>query len=294
MVDRKKGFQVFAHMVMCFLLFCALAPFLLLFMSSITEESSLIQNGYSFTPKVISFYAYEYFLSGSKALFRAYRISVGITAAGTAINLLLTILYAYPLSRKELPGRSFFAFYLFFTMLFSGGIVPSYIMWTRGFHIQNTLFALLIPNLLMGAFNVIMVRTFFNANIPDSVIEAARIDGAGEFGILFRIVAPMAKPIFATVGLLVGLAYWNDWTNGLYYINDTNLYSVQVLLTNIQRNMEAIKQSMANGGSVSMDSLPSTSVRMAITVLGVLPVMIIYPFVQKYFVRGIAVGAVKG
>ena len=179
-------------------------------------------------------------------------------------------------------------------MLFSGGIVPSYIMWTRGFHIQNTLFALLIPNLLMGAFNVIMVRTFFNANIPDSVIEAARIDGAGEFGILFRIVAPMAKPIFATVGLLVGLAYWNDWTNGLYYINDTNLYSVQVLLTNIQRNMEAIKQSMANGGSVSMDSLPSTSVRMAITVLGVLPVMIIYPFVQKYFVRGIAVGAVKG
>jgi putative aldouronate transport system permease protein len=179
-------------------------------------------------------------------------------------------------------------------MLFSGGLVPSYIMWTRTFHIQNTILALLVPNLLMGAFNVIMMRTYFTANIPDAVIEAARIDGADEFRILFRVVLPMALPILATIGMLVGLSYWNDWMNGLYYINDDKLYSVQVLLTNIQRQMESLKQSMGTGGNVSVGELPSTSIRMAINVMGILPVMLIYPFIQKYLVRGIAIGAVKG
>ena len=271
-----------------------MAPFILLVMSSITEEKSLIANGYSFFPKEFSLYAYQYLLTGSGALLRSYVISFIVTAVGTLSNLIITILYAYPLSRKELPGRNFFAFLLFFTMLFSGGLVPSYIMWTRTFHIQNTILALLVPNLLMGAFNVIMMRTYFTANIPDAVIEAARIDGADEFRILFRVVLPMALPILATIGMLVGLSYWNDWMNGLYYINDDKLYSVQVLLTNIQRQMESLKQSMGTGGNVSVGELPSTSIRMAINVMGILPVMLIYPFIQKYLVRGIAIGAVKG
>ena len=279
---------------MIFIAVCSLAPFILLVMSSITEEKSLIANGYSFFPKEFSLYAYQYLLTGSGALLRSYVISFIVTAVGTLSNLIITILYAYPLSRKELPGRNFFAFFLFFTMLFSGGLVPSYIMWTRTFHIQNTILALLVPNLLMGAFNVIMMRTYFTANIPDAVIEAARIDGADEFRILFRVVLPMALPILATIGMLVGLSYWNDWMNGLYYINDDKLYSVQVLLTNIQRQMESLKQSMGTGGNVSVGELPSTSIRMAINVMGILPVMLIYPFIQKYLVRGIAIGAVKG
>lgn len=294
MVDNKKGFQIFANILMIVLMIMALAPFVLLLMSSVTDETSLIMNGYSFIPKKFSLFAYQYLLADSTAMLRAYGISLLVTAIGTVCNLLLTALYAYPLSRKELPGRGFFAFFLFFTMLFNGGLVPSYIMWTRTFHIQNTLLALIIPNLLMGAFNVIMMRTYFTTNIPDAVIEAARIDGAGEFRILFGVVLPMAKPILATIGLLAGLNYWNDWMNGLYYINNDKLYSVQVLLTNIQRNMDAIKQSMSAGGSISAANLPSVSVRMAITVLGILPVMVIYPFVQKYLVKGIAVGAVKG
>lgn len=294
MVEKGKGFQVFANTLMIFLGVCSIAPFVLLLMSSFTEENSLIINGYSFFPKEFSTYAYSYLLSDSHAMMRAYGVSILVTIVGTFFNLVMTTLYAYPLSRKDLPGRNFFAFFLFFTMLFSGGLVPSYIMWTRTFHIQNTIFALLIPNLLMSAFNVIMMRTYFTSNVPDAVIEAARIDGASELRILYRIVLPMAMPILATIGLLVGLGYWNDWVNGLYYINDDKMYSVQVLLTNIQRNMESLKQSMASGGSISTSQLPSTSVRMAITVLGVLPIMVIYPFVQRYFVKGIAIGAVKG
>ena len=295
MVEKDRGFQIFAHILMCTLAICAVAPFILLIMSSLTDEQALITDGYSFFPSKFSTYAYQYLFRKTGSVIRGYGISILVTAAGTFCNLVITVLYAYPLSRRELPGRNFFAFYLFFTMLFSGGLVPSYLMWTQTFHIRNTIFALLVPNLLMSAFNVIMMRTYFTSNIPDSVIEAARVDGAHEFKILFGIVLPMALPIIATIALLVGLGYWNDWMNGLYYINDDRMYSIQVLLMNIQRNLDQLRQNaQQGGGNVNTADLPSTSVRMALTVLGVLPIMIIYPFMQKYFVKGIAIGAVKG
>ncbi len=294
MVEKGKAFRIFSNVLMILIGICSIAPFLLLIMSSVTDEQSLVSNGYSFFPKKYSLYAYKYLLADSTSMVRAYGISILVTAVGTVANLLLTTLYAYPLSRKDLPGRNIFAFYLFFTMLFSGGLVPSYIMWSRTFHINNTIFALIVPNLMLGAFNVIMMRTYFTTNIPDAVIEAARIDGAGEIRILYRIVLPMAMPIMATIGLLVGLAYWNDWQNGLYYLTDDRLFSVQVLLMDIQRNIDSLRRSASQGASVSLANLPSTGVRMAITVLGILPIMIVYPFVQKYFVKGIAIGAVKG
>lgn len=294
MVEKGKAFRIFSNVLMILIGICSIAPFLLLIMSSVTDEQSLVSNGYSFFPKEYSLYAYKYLLADSTSMVRAYGISILVTAVGTVANLLLTTLYAYPLSRKDLPGRNIFAFYLFFTMLFSGGLVPSYIMWSRTFHINNTIFALIVPNLMLGAFNVIMMRTYFTTNIPDAVIEAARIDGAGEIRILYRIVLPMATPIMATIGLLVGLAYWNDWQNGLYYLTDDRLFSVQVLLMDIQRNIDSLRRSASQGASVSLANLSSTGVRMAITVLGILPIMIIYPFVQKYFVKGIAIGAVKG
>ena len=295
MVEKDRGFQIFAHILMCTLAICAVAPFVLLIMSSLTDEQTLITDGYKFFPAKFSIYAYEYLLRKTGSVVRGYGISILVTVVGTFCNIIITVLYAYPLSRRELPGRNFFAFYLFFTMLFSGGLVPAYLMWTQTFHIRNTIFALIVPGLLMSAFNVIMVRTYFTSNIPDSVIEAARVDGAGEFKILFGIVLPMALPIIATIALLVGLGYWNDWMNGLYYVNDDRLYSIQVLLMNIQRNLDQLKQNaQQGGGNVNTGDLPSTSVRMALTVLGVLPIMIIYPFMQKYFVKGIAIGAVKG
>ena len=295
MVKRDRGFQIFANTLMIVLVICVLAPFFLMLMSSLTDEQTLIANGYSFFPEKFSTYAYRYLLVQSGSVARGYTISFMITAIGTFCNLFITLLYAYPLSRKELPGRNVFAFYLFFTMLFSGGLVPAYLMWTQTFRIRNTIFALLVPGLLMSPFNVIMMRTYFTTNIPDEVIDAARVDGANEFKILFGIVFPMAVPITATIGLLVGLAYWNDWMNGLYYINDDRLYSIQVLLMKIQRNLDQLRQQAQNGsGNVNLAELPSTSVRMALTVMGILPVMIIYPFLQRYFVKGITIGAVKG
>ena len=178
-------------------------------------------------------------------------------------------------------------------MLFNGGLVPSYIMWTRTFHIQNTIWALLIPNLMLNAYNVIMMRTYFTQSIPTEIIEAAKIDGAHEGTILVKVILPMAKPIIATIALLVSLAYWNDWMNGLYYLTDDGMYSIQVLLTKIMRNLDMIKQASSTGKTV-MANVPSTSVRMAIAFLGVLPVLAAYPFFQKFLVKGITVGAVKG
>ena len=205
---------------------------------------------------------------------------------------MLTTLFAYPLSRKNMPGRNVFSFFIFFTMLFNGGLVPTYIMWTQVFHIKNTLFALIVPGLLMNAFNVIMMRTYLTTNIPEEVIEAAKADGAGEFRILLQIVVPMAKPILATLTLLIGLGYWNDWLNGLYYITDDSLFSIQVLLKKMLDNVEMIRNA-ASSGAAAMQ-MPSTSIRMAVAVIGALPILMVYPFFQKYFVKGIIVGAVKG
>ena len=230
MVEKNKGFQIIAHCIMILLTLFCLLPFLLLIASSFTDETTLIQDGYAFFPKKLSLEAYRYLLVDSTAIARGYLISVVVTVVGTTINLLLTVMLAYPLSRKDLPKRNFFAFFLFFTMLFNGGLVPTYIMWTQTFHIKNTIFALLVPGLLMNAFNVIMMRTYINSNIPDAVIEAARIDGSGEFRLLIQIILPMSLPIVATLALLAGLAYWNDWLNGLYYITDDRLFSIQVIL----------------------------------------------------------------
>ena len=273
--------------------FCVL-PFFILISSSITSETTLIREGYSLFPKDITWAAYRYLLVGSDDIIRGYIITIAVTVIGTSVNLLLTTLLAYPLSRRDLHHRNFFSFIVFFTMLFNGGIVPSYIMWSRYFHISNTYLALILPNLLMSAFYVIMMRTNFQTNIPEAVIEASRIDGAGEFTTLLKVVLPMSKPIIATLVLLVGLHYWNDWTNGLYYINKDKYYSIQVLLNRMLQDVQFLMSSAASDSSELAKDIPSVSLKMAVAVMGVLPVLCIYPFFQKYFVKGITVGAVKG
>ena len=179
MVENNKSFQVFANAVMFALMIFCLFPFVLLVISSLTEEASLLRNGYSLFPEKWSLESYTYMMRKSDTIVRAYGVTLLVTAVGTAASMLLTILTAYPLSRKDLPHRNKFGFYVFFTMLFNGGLVPTYIMWTRYFHIKNTLLALIVPALLLNAFYIIMMRTYFSTNIPDAVIEAARIDGAG-------------------------------------------------------------------------------------------------------------------
>ena len=295
MVSNGKVFQAAAHIIMILLCIFCLFPFVMLIVSSLTDETTLIREGYSIVPRAISFDAYKYLFVSSRAITRGYVITICVTVIGTLINLLLTTLLAYPLSRKDLPHRGALSFIIFFTMLFNGGVVPSYIMWTQYFHIKNTYAALIVPNLMMGAFYVIMMRTNFSANIPDAVIEAARIDGAGEGRILTQIVLPMSLPIIATLTLLVGLHYWNDWINGLYYISKDKYYSIQVLLN---RMLQDVQYLMSSTSSVGMDSMgnaiPATAIKMAVAVVGALPVLVVYPIFQKYFVKGITIGAVKG
>lgn len=295
MVQHGKKFQIAANIVMILLCIFCLFPFVMLIASSITEESTLIRDGYSIIPKSISFSAYKYLFVSSEAITRGYMITICVTVIGTMVNLILTTLLAYPLSRKDLPHRRALSFVIFFTMLFNGGVVPSYIMWTQYFHIKNTYAALIVPNLLMGAFYVIMMRTNFSANIPDAVIEAARIDGAGEGRILTQIVLPMSLPIIATLTLLVGLHYWNDWINGLYYISKDKYYSIQVLLNRMLQDVQYLMSSSSVTGADQMaNAIPATGIKMAVAVVGALPVLAVYPFFQRYFVKGITIGAVKG
>lgn len=197
------------------------------------------------------------------------------------------------MARSTFKYRNVLSFFVFFTMLFNGGIVPSYIMWTNYFHIKNTIWALIVPNYLVTAFNVILVKNFYLNNIPASLIEAAQLDGASELQIFYKLVFPMARPVVATICLFTGLCYWNDWTNGLYYVDDQKLYSIQLLLMKIMNNIEALKANANLMGAAAV-SLPGTSVRMAIAFIGILPILIIYPFVQKYLVEGVVIGAVKG
>ncbi|MGN6713321.1 carbohydrate ABC transporter permease [Anaerocolumna jejuensis] len=292
MVEKSKTFQIVAHIIMILLcLFCVI-PILLLISSSITAEGTLMKSGYSILPGKIDLTAYKYLLFDSNSIVRGYAVSIIVTVIGTLINLTLTTLLAYPLSKKNLPGRNILAFFVFFTMLFNGGLVPSYMMWTQMFHIKNTIWALIIPNLMLGAFNVIMMRAYFATNIPEEVMEAAKVDGAGEMRILLRIVLPMSLPILATLVLLVGLGYWNDWVNGLYYVNKDEFYSIQVFLNKMLQNIDMLKKAAAAGASGA--PMPSTAIRMAVAVIGAVPILIIYPFFQRYFVKGIVVGAVKG
>lgn len=294
MVEKSHKFQVAAHILMILLCIFCLFPFVLLVVSSFTNEQTLIREGYSVIPRDLSIAAYEYIFNNASTIFRAYGTTIGVTVVGTLLNIILTTLFAYPLSRKDLPHRNVWSFIVFFTMLFNGGLVPSYIMWTQYFHIRNTYAALIVPSLMMGAFYVIMMRTNMSQNIPEEVLEAARIDGAGEWRILRTVVIPMSLPIIATLMLLVGLAYWNDWMNGLYYLTQKKFYTIQVLLTNMLQDLQVLLSNSSTAANVDVSSMPSTSIKMAIAVVGALPILCIYPFFQRYFVKGITIGAVKG
>ena len=295
MSKKERYFQTVLHIVMVLLSAICLFPFLLMVASSFTEETSLIINGYSLFPKELSLDAYRYLMTSSTAIVRGYIITILVTLVGTTLNMTLTTLLAYPLSRPDLPHKNVFSFLIFFTMLFNGGLVPSYMMWTQIFHIKNTYLALIVPSLMLNAFYVIMMRTYFTSNIPNEVLESARIDGAGELKILIKIVLPMSLPIMATVGLMVGLTYWNDWINGLYYVNKPQFYSIQNILNRMLQDVQFLASSAGAEQAANMTmKMPTTSIRMALSVIGILPIMVIYPFIQKFLVKGITVGAVKG
>jgi len=296
MITTSKTTKIVTNTVMILLCLCCILPFLLLIGSSLSSDASLLKYGYRFIPKEFSTAAYDYLFGSKDILLRAYGMTILVTAIGTIANITLTMLIAYPLSRRDMPGRSVLSFFVFFTMLFHGGMVPSYIIWTQIFHIKDTIWGQILPNFMLSAFNIIMMRTYFTTNIPGEIIDASRIDGASELQILGKIVLPLSKPIVSTIALMTALVYWNDWTNGLYYITrNTKLYTIQNVLNTMVSNAQFLA-TQANAGQLLQagGSIPNVSTRMAVAVIAVIPILIIYPFFQKSFVKGIVIGGVKG
>ena len=290
----EKKFEFAAHIVMILLCFLALIPFVLLIMASFTDEAAAVTNGYRFIPEQFSLKAYTYIFKEWMQIGRAYMITIIVTVAGTLASVIFTSMYAYGLSVKNVPGLKLVFMLTLFTMLFNGGIVSTYYIYCNLIHIKNTLWALMIPGLLMNAFNVILVKNYIRSNIPGELIEAAEIDGAGQFRIYFKMIMPLSTPIMATIGLMSAVTYWNDWNNGLYYITDNKLYSIQQLLNQMNSNVQFLVNNASNLSGADLTNLPSVTIRMAIAVVAILPILCIYPFFQKYFAKGITIGAVKG
>ncbi len=289
----QKRWRLASHIVMIILSLLALLPFLLLIIASFTDEQVALLNGYSYFPDKFSLDAYRYILDNANVFFKAYGVTILVTTVGTTLSVIITALTAYVLSKKDLPGVKYLNLFVVFTMLFNGGLVATYISYVTIFNIKDTYAALIVPNLLMNAFMVMLVRNYFAHSIPEEIYESARIDGANEFYIFIKLVLPLSVPILATVGLMGGIAYWNDWQNSLYYIDDKSMYSVQAVLNSINEGVSTLA-SLGPGASVNVADLPTTTIRMAVAVVGILPIIIVYPFFQKYFAKGLMAGSVKG
>jgi putative aldouronate transport system permease protein len=293
MTDEKR-FRVVATVLLAIFSVIALLPIILIVIASFTEEKALLSNGYSYFPKAFSLDAYYYMLKQGVTILRAYGVTISVTLLGTVTSVIITTMLAYPMSRTNFKYRNILSFFVFFTMLFNGGIVSSYMMWSNLFHIKNSIWALIMPGFLVTAFNVFLVRNYYTNNVPEALIESAQIDGASEIRIFWKIIVPLSVPTVATISLFTALIYWNDWVNGLYYITDSKYFGIQNLLIKIMNNVQFLKSGSSNLLGLGNIELPGTSVRMAMAVIGILPIIIIYPFIQKYFIKGVIVGAVKG
>ncbi len=296
-IKSERNFQIFANIIMIIVTLSSIIPLILLLISSLTDDSALIRNGYSFIPEKWSLSAYSYIFTSGNSVVHAYGISILLTIVGTVCGLTITTLLAYALSKKFLPGRGILTFLVVFTMLFNGGLVPTYMNYSNVFNIKNTFFALLVPGLMMNAFNIMMMKSYFVTGVPDEILEAAYIDGATEFQAFFKIALPLAKPIIATIALFIGIGYWNDWMNGYIYLTKrTDLFSIQNLLNRMIQNIQFLTQNstVSSQASIGLAAIPAVSVRMAMAVVGILPIIIVYPFIQKNLVKGITLGGVKG
>lgn len=290
----EKRLEFFAHIVMIVLTILAAAPFLLMLSGSFTSDGALISTGYRFIPSEFSDAAYRYLFSEWSQLGRAYFMTIAVTVIGTVLSLIITSMASYALSMRDVPGLKVMFILFLIPMLFNGGIVATYINYTKVLNVKNSIWAYILPNYLVSSFNIILVRNYMRSSIPGSLIEAAEMDGAGTFRSFLRIVLPLSKPILATTGLLTAVTYWNDWTNGLYFVTDSKLYTVQVLLDQMNKNVAFMASHSDSGMLAGAVELPTISIRMAIAVVGILPILIAYPFFQKYFENGITMGAVKG
>ena len=297
----KRGKDVIALNVIayCFtglLALLCLIPFIMVLAGSFSSEEAITANGFSILPQDFSLEAYKTVFKEPMVVIRAYATTIGLTAVGTFLGLILQTMTAYVLSRKDFEWRNGFSFFFYFTTLFSGGLVPTYILYTQTLNLQDSYLALLLP-LLFSVYNLLVMKSYISA-IPDSLIDAAKIDGCGEVRTLFQVVLPLIKPALATVGLFIALAYWNDWYNAMLYIKSEERYPLQYFLyqqvNNIESYKKLISSNVVSSAVVSSLSLPTQTLKMALTIVVTGPIILAFPIVQKYFVQGITLGAVKG
>lgn len=288
--------NVVLNILFWFYTLLCLFPILVVLAVSFSDQKQVTLHGYNIIPRQFSLDAYSYLLSDAGQILHSYGLSIAVTVIGTLLGLLMTALFAYPISRQDFAFRTFFSFFLFFTMIFGGGLVPWYIVFSNWFDMRDTIWALIVPGLLFNAFYVIIMRTFFQSSIHPSIIESASIDGAGEIRIFLRIVLPLSTPVLATIALFYTIGYWNDWFNSLVFIQKDQLVSLQYLMYKTMMNLQFLVANSANNGNAGSEiaKLPGETVRMAMAMIGMGPIVLAYPFFQKYFVKGLTIGAVKG
>lgn len=296
MKRRKKWPSILIHL--CFILGSLLfiLPFALIISASFTDEQTLLADGYKLFPAAFSTEAYQYVFRSPGQLIDSYKVTIIYSFLGTFLAVVIMSMMAYPLSKQNYRYKKPVTFFIFFTMLFSGGLIPTYIWNTRFLHLGDTIWIYILPN-LVNAFHIIVIRTFFQG-LPPALMESAKIDGARELQIFFKIVIPLSKPVIATIALLTLLARWNDWNTALIYIKSKELYSLQYLLQKILREVQFVKD-MADstpvaGIDMDMSKLPSETIRFAMCMVAAGPMLVVFPFFQKYFAKGLTVGAVKG
>ncbi|WP_256975526.1 carbohydrate ABC transporter permease [Paenibacillus sp. MY03] len=278
-------------LITCLAILCVI-PFIFVLSSSLTDENEILMNGYSLIPQVFSLEAYRMIFEYPEEMLRAYGVTITVTVLGTSAGLILTAMTAYALSRKDFKWRNHFAFYFFFTTLFSGGLVPWYLLIVNYLHLKNTLAVLILPT-MMNVFYILVMRAFISG-IPNEINESAKIDGAGDFRIFISLILPLSKPALATIGLFLALGYWNDWYMALLYISEDNLMPLQYYLYRLLGNLEGVRKAMMESGAILTVDIPGENLKMAMTVVACGPILFAYPFIQKYFVKGLTVGAVKG
>jgi putative aldouronate transport system permease protein len=287
----SKNFYFICYLIVIIVAILCLVPFILLISGSFTSEQWIRFHGFGLLPGEFSTEAYKIIFKTPGRILRAYGVSIFITVVGTFVGLILTTLTAYVISRKDFRYRNALSFFFYFTTLFNGGMVSTYIFYIQYLHLKDNLLALILPG-MFNVFYLLIMRTFVNT-VPFSLVESAKLDGAGEWRTFFSIVLPLLKPGLATIGLFLALGYWNDWYNAMLYMNTEERYPLQYMLYSIQQQTQALSRIAAQAG-ITVSNLPSNSLKLAMAVVATGPIVIVYPFVQKYFIAGITIGSVKG
>lgn len=287
----KIVFNVIGYILLGAVTLICILPFYLIIVGSLTDESEIIRKGFNIFITKFSLEGYKLCLKNPTSIIIAYRNTIFVTIVGTAISLFITTMTGYVLQRKDFPWRNQFSFFFYFTTLFNGGLVPWYLLCTRYLGFKNNILALILP-MVFSVWNMIISKTFMK-NIPDAITESAKIDGANDFLIYIRLILPLSIPLIATIGLFTALGYWNDWYNCMLFIDNENMFTLQYYLQRVLNSVDALRR-VAEKSGMDVGQLPMESMKMAMTIITTGPIILLYPFVQRYFVKGLTIGAVKG